>query len=396
MLFLWGDMMKVKLGDVCEIVSGTTPKSNCSEYWNGELNWITPAELNDDIVVVNESQRKITTKAVIDSNLRPFPAGTVLLSSRAPIGKVAIAGKEMYCNQGFKNLICSDFIYNKYLFYFLKSKVAYLNSLGRGATFKEISKTIVENIQINLPKKEEQYKIVYILDKISEIISLCQQQLKKIDELVKSRFIEMFGDPVTNSKMWKIDCLGNITTKIGSGMTPRGGKESYLATGVALIRSMNVHDGKFEYKDLAYISAKQASEMKNVELIENDVLFNITGASVTRTCVVPNTILPARVNQHVAIIRCINESLNPIFLNNLFLQDGFKYKLLNLARAGGATREAITKQQLEDLNVILPPIEIQNQFADFVEQTDKSKLEIQKSLDKLEILKKSLMQKYFG
>ena len=389
-------MMKVKLGDVCEIVSGTTPKSNCPEYWNGELNWITPAELNDDIVVVNESQRKITTKAVIDSNLRSFPAGTVLLSSRAPIGKVAIAGKEMYCNQGFKNLICSDFIYNKYLFYFFKSKVAYLNSLGRGATFKEISKTIVENIQINLPKKEEQYKIVYILDKIIEIISLRQQQLKKLDELVKSRFIEMFGDPVTNSKMWDIDCLGNITTKIGSGMTPRGGKESYLATGVALIRSMNVHDGKFEYKDLAYISAKQASEMKNVELIENDVLFNITGASVTRTCVVPNTILPARVNQHVAIIRCINESLNPIFLNNLFLQDGFKYKLLNLARAGGATREAITKQQLEDLNVILPPIEIQNQFADFVEQTDKSKLEIQKSLDKLEILKKSLMQQYFG
>ena len=389
-------MMKVKLGDVCEIVSGTTPKSNCPEYWNGELNWITPAELNDDIVVVNESQRKITTKAVIDSNLRSFPAGTVLLSSRAPIGKVAIAGKEMYCNQGFKNLICSDFVYNKYLFYFLKSKVTYLNSLGRGATFKEISKTIVENIQINLPKKEEQYKIVHILDKINEIIFLRQQQLKKLDELVKSRFIEMFGDPVTNSKMWEIDCLGNITTKIGSGMTPRGGKESYLATGVALIRSMNVHDGKFEYKDLAYISAKQAFEMKNVELIENDVLFNITGASVTRTCVVPNTILPARVNQHVAIIRCINESLNPIFLNNLFLQDGFKYKLLNLARAGGATREAITKQQLEDLNVILPPIEMQNQFADFVEQTDKSKLEIQKSLDKLEILKKSLMQQYFG
>ena len=180
-------MMKVKLGDVCEIVSGTTPKSNCPEYWNGELNWITPAELNDDIVVVNESQRKITTKAVIDSNLRSFPAGTVLLSSRAPIGKVAIAGKEMYCNQGFKNLICSDFIYNKYLFYFLKSKVAYLNSLGRGATFKEISKTIVENIQINLPKKEEQYKIVHILDKINEIIFLRQQQLKKLNELVKSR-----------------------------------------------------------------------------------------------------------------------------------------------------------------------------------------------------------------
>ena len=284
----------------------------------------------------------------------------------------------------------------KYLYFFLDNYLDTLRKEAIGGVIKYIKLSNLSEAKIKLLDLEKQLEIVNILENINLLISLRKNQLKKLDELVKSRFIEMFGDPVTNSKMWEIDCLGNITTKIGSGITPRGGKESYLATGVALIRSMNVHDGKFEYKDLAYISAKQASEMKNVELIENDVLFNITGASVTRTCVVPNTILPARVNQHVAIIRCINESLNPIFLNNLFLQDGFKYKLLNLARAGGATREAITKQQLEDLNVILPPIEIQNQFADFVEQTDKSKLEIQKSLDKLEILKKSLMQQYFG
>ena len=281
-----------------------------------------------------------------------------------------------------------------YLYYAIINMA--LGKYFSGATIPHIYFKDYQKEIFKLPDLETQKKIADNLKNIDLIIAKKNKQIGLFNELVKSRFIEMFGDPVTNSKMWEIDCLGNITTKIGSGMTPRGGKESYLATGVALIRSMNVHDGKFEYKDLAYISAKQAFEMKNVELIENDVLFNITGASVTRTCVVPNTILPARVNQHVAIIRCINESLNPIFLNNLFLQDGFKYKLLNLARAGGATREAITKQQLEDLNVILPPIEMQNQFADFVEQTDKSKLEIQKSLDKLEILKKSLMQKYFG
>lgn len=111
-----------RLGDICEIVSGTTPKTNVPEFWDGEINWITPAELNDDSTIIYESQRKITEKAVQSGGLRPFPAGTVILSSRAPIGKVAIVGAEMYCNQGFKNLICSEHIYNKYLFWYLKSK----------------------------------------------------------------------------------------------------------------------------------------------------------------------------------------------------------------------------------------------------------------------------------
>ena len=97
-----------RLGDICAVVSGTTPKSTQPEYWDGNLNWVTPAELTDESDVIYESQRKITPQAVIDSSLKPFPAGTVLLSSRAPIGKVAITGTEMFCNQGFKNLICSD------------------------------------------------------------------------------------------------------------------------------------------------------------------------------------------------------------------------------------------------------------------------------------------------
>ena len=372
----------VRLGDVCEILDNMRiPIKACDRkagpypYYgaNGLQDYIDNYIFDDELVLLAEDGGNFGSK---DKPIAYRVSGKCWVNNHAHVLKP-------------KQNLDVDYLCYSLMYYDV-------SGLVNGATRQKLTQADMKKIEISLPKFEEQKKIVKILDKLNEIINKRQQQLKKLDEIVKSRFIEMFGDPVTNSKMWEIDCLGNITTKIGSGMTPRGGKESYLATGVALIRSMNVHDGKFEYKDLAYISAKQASEMKNVELIENDVLFNITGASVTRTCVVPNTILPARVNQHVAIIRCINESLNPIFLNNLFLQDGFKYKLLNLARAGGATREAITKQQLEDLNVILPPIEIQNQFADFVEQTDKSKLEIQKSLDKLEILKKSLMQQYFG
>ena len=151
-----------RLGDVCTVVSGSTPKSNISEYWDGNLNWITPAELTEDIIVINESQRKITEAGARSAGLSAFPAGTVILSSRAPIGKTAIAGAEMYCNQGFKNLICSDTIYNKYLFWFLRGKTDYLNSLGRGATFKEISKSIVENIEIPLPPLDTQRHIAAV------------------------------------------------------------------------------------------------------------------------------------------------------------------------------------------------------------------------------------------
>ncbi len=179
-----------KLGNICKIVSGTTPKTNVTEYWNGTLNWITPAELSDTTDIVFSTERKITEKAVKESNLTPLPPGTVLLSSRAPIGKVAITGSEMYCNQGFKNLICSPLIYNKYLFWFLRSKTEMLNSLGRGATFKEISKSIVEEIEIPLPPIKDQYQISDKFEKLTFLINSRKKQLEKFDELVKSPFFQ--------------------------------------------------------------------------------------------------------------------------------------------------------------------------------------------------------------
>ena len=125
---------------------------------------------------------------------------------------------------------------------------------------------------------------------------------------------------------------------------------------------------------MAHLTQEQASQLQNVTLKKDDVLSNITGASVARSCIVPNDILPARVNQHVSILRPNLENVNPVFLNQLLISYNFKNKLLNLGSAGGATRQAITKQQLEDLEIILPPIELQNQFASFVQQVDKSKV----------------------
>lgn len=203
-------MEKYKIGDICKIVSGSTPKTNIEEYWDGDVNWITPAELNENTYIINESARKITELGVQKTGLTPLPEGTVILSSRAPIGKVAITGCEMYCNQGFKNLICSEKINNRYLFWFLKSKTDFLNSLGRGATFKELSKQIVASIEINLPNMEEQLNIVKRMEKISEIIQLRTQEVKQLDNLVKSRFIEMFGDPEQNPMGWPVTSITEI------------------------------------------------------------------------------------------------------------------------------------------------------------------------------------------
>ena len=146
----------VKIGTVAEVFGGSTPKTDKKEYWDGEYYWITPAEISEDDFVVYKTQRTLTELGVRSSSLRRLPTGTILLSSRAPIGKVAIAGVEMYCNQGFKNLVCGKELNPIYGYALLKYNTEYLNSLGRGATFKEISKAIVEKIYIPVPPIERQ------------------------------------------------------------------------------------------------------------------------------------------------------------------------------------------------------------------------------------------------
>ena len=288
----------------------------------------------------------------------------------------------------------------KYLEMWLRSprSIDYYKAKLRGTTARRrsIPEEDFLGMRVNVLPMEEQERIVDLITRVNGVILLRKQQLSALDDLIKARFVEMFGDPVANTLEWKTALLREVTSKIGSGATPRGGKESYQAEGITLIRSMNVHDGRFEYKDLAHITDEQAAQLNNVSVEEGDVFINITGASVARSCIVPKDTLPARVNQHVAIIRCVRNLLNPTFANNMFLNDRFKEQLLDIGESGGATRQAITKQQLEGLTVILPPMNQQEEFAAFVAQIDKSKSVIQKSLDETQLLFDSLMQQYFG
>jgi len=156
--------------------------------------------------------------------------------------------------------------------------------------------------------------------------------------------------------------IGEIAIKVGSGATPRGGKESYKADGISLIRSMNVYDLKFYYTDLAFIDKNQAKLLDNVTVKKDDVLLNITGASVARCCIVPDRILPARVNQHVAIIRLDKTKANPYFLQYCLVSPLYKDHLLSIAQ-GGATREALTKEKIEEFCIPFPNLSVQHKIA---------------------------------
>ena len=357
-------MAKYKLGDICTIVSGSTPKTGIEEYWKGNLKWITPAEIEEDTYIISDSERKITELAVKKTGLSSFPKGTVILSSRAPIGKVAIAGCEMYCNQGFKNLICSEKINNKYLYWFLKRNTKYLNSLGRGATFKEISKTIVSEIEINLPEYRKQEKISNELEKINKIIGCRKQELKLFEDLVKARFVELFGDPVSNSKGLKELTLPELG-ELGRGVSkhrPRnapellGGEYPLIQTGEVSNAGLYIENYENTYSELGY---------KQSKMWKAGTLCITIAANIAKTAILKfDACFPDSVVGFKA-----NDKTNEIFIHYWF---SFFQAILE-AQAPESAQKNINLKILSELKVIAPDIEEQNKFATFVVQVNKSK-----------------------
>ena len=285
----------------------------------------------------------------------------------------------------------------KFIAYYLRSNTFFTQKLkyARGFKVMEIKTKDLAKLVLPIPPKPTQLSIVSELDKLNELIQIKKEQLKDYDALAQSIFYEMFGDPVENEKGWEVKKLGELCSKIGSGATPRGGNESYKDEGISLIRSLNVYNNEFRRKDLAYIDDEQAAALSNVTLLENDVLLNITGASVARCCIVPSDLLPARVNQHVCIIRPLDNVLVTIFLNKVLTNISYQIRLLALARSKGATREALPKSVVDSLLVPLPPLPLQQSFAQKIEQIEQQKAAIQKTITDLETLLAARMQYWF-
>ena len=388
----------VKLGEVCTIERGGSPRPIDDFITTDEngINWIKIGDADESMYITKTAQR-IKPEGMKKS--RYVKPGDFLLSNSMSFGRPYILKIDGCIHDGWLVLRDENNVFDKkFLYYYLSAPITYkkFKSMAVGGVVNNLNSDMVRKVRVPVPSQEEQHQISDRLDRVSNLIFLRKQQLDKLDELVKARFVEMFGNPIENTMNWPKKLLRDITTKIGSGATPKGGRESYPNAGVSLIRSMNVYDGQFLYKDLAHLTDEQATQLNGVTVEAEDVLVNITGASVARSCVVPKDVLPARVNQHVAIVRCNRELLNPIFTNKMFINNEFKKELLSIGESGGATRQAITKKQLEELSVVVPPLSIQNEFFTFSECVDQQKQTVQQSLEKLELMKKVLMQEYFG
>ncbi|MEA1918531.1 MAG: restriction endonuclease subunit S [Campylobacterota bacterium] len=323
----------------------------------------------------------------------------LLAMSGATTGKIGLYDndEESYLNQrvGLFRIKNSDL--RSYLFYFLSTQIEKNLAQSLGAAQPNLSTQQINDMNIPLPPLSEQQRIVPKLDKLFEkidrSIALHQKNMDEAELFMGSVLNDVFGELDTD----KTVSLQSITTKIGSGSTPRGGQKSYKTEGISLIRSMNVHDNGFREKGLAFIDEEQAKKLDNVTIQENDVLLNITGASVARCCIVDKNYLPARVNQHVSILRLKDEMI-PSFIHYYLISPSVKSDLL-FSSSGGATREAITKSMLEEFQVPLISLTVQEKTVAYIDDISQ-KMEKIKSVQKekmnsLIALKASILDRAF-
>ncbi len=346
--------------------------------------------------------------------------GDIIISAVGTLGQCyrVKTGDKFYFKDAsvlwFENISNVDTRYIEYAFKsdLIMDQVMYKSM---GATVGTLTISRAKIIQIPIPPLPEQKQIVAVLDKAFAAIDQAKANIEKnienAKELFQSKLNEIFSHPSTSSGQdgegsakrsdkWEEKSLGEITSKIGSGATPRGGQKSYKEEGISLIRSLNVYDDGFRPEKLAFIDVEQAEKLDNVTIEEGDVLLNITGASVARCCVVDSNYLPARVNQHVSIIRLKEGVMNEQFLHFALTSKTTKKLLLGIGEQG-ATRQAITKAQIESFKIFFPEeLQKQNELVlslDHIKnESEKLHASYQSKLLALEELKKSILQKAFA
>ena len=272
-------------------------------------------------------------------------------------------------------------------------------ALGRGAAQRNLNVEAFKELNIPIPPLSEQKRIVKFLDeefsKIETLKTNAETNLKNAKALYQKSLDKIIED---ECRRYTLTSLKEITTKIGSGATPKGGKKSYQTEGISLIRSMNVLYGSFSYDNLAHINEKQAKALDGVAIQCADVLFNITGASIARCCVVPDDVIPARVNQHVSILRPIQKVLNSDYLSVVLLASQNQKKLLDIGEAG-ATRQALTKGDLEVFPIPLPPLSVQKEIVARLDKLSENVKRLEANYKQIiancDELKKSILKKTF-
>ena len=374
-----------KLGDIATYINGYAFKP---QDWSDEgIPIIRIQDLTGNSYQANRYNGEYASKYEVND-------GDVLISWSASLGVYVWHGEKAVLNQHIfkvvfdKKRISKDFFVHQ-VGLFLENAA----SDAHGATMKHLTKPVFDALPFYLPPYEKQCEIAEVLDKVTRLIFLRKQQLAKLDELIKARFVEMFGDTKLNPNNFPCCSLSEYIVFLTSGY--RGWSQYFTDSGEYFITIKNVKNCKITLQDVQYVTPPDNAEAKRTRVQENDLLISIT-ADLGRTGIVTKKIAEhgAYINQHLTCIRLKQDKLNPLYVAYYMESDAGKEQFV--AKNQSAVKAGLNFNAINSLKLMVPPLALQNQFAAFVERANQQKQTVQQSLEKLELMKKTLMQEYFG
>lgn len=393
--------MRAKLSELGTVITGNTPSKQESKYWaSSDIPFIKPDVINQDGITELQAANEYISE-IARSKARIVEKSVVLVTCIGSIGKICLTGRECAFNQQINAIIPNDKVLPEYLAYCIYYNRPGLIELANAPVVPIINKRQFENFSVNIEENiGQQGAIVTILKAVDRLIYYRHKQLQKLDELVKARFVELFGEPIQNPMNWPVVRLKEVSTLITNGNTPKGGGENYIDSGIIFLRSQNVWRNRIDLDDVAYIDEATHRSLKKSSLRYKDILITKTGrintenSSLGRAALFLGEDNTANINGHVYLIR-LDGSIVPEFVVTILTGEAYR-KYIRKICVGGIDKRQINVDQVEDFPIIVPPYEIQKDFAEFRGQVDKSKVAVQKALDEAQLLFDSLMQKYFG
>ena len=389
-------MEYVKLEEICTIVSGGTPSRSKSDYWNnGNIPWIKIKDMKSKYI--DSAEEFITEEGLNNSSTKMLKSDTILYSIFATLGEVGILKIDACTNQAIAGLSLKEDsnILKEYLYYYLKSKKKDVNNLGRGVAQNNINLSLLRKFRIPVIPLHQQKKIIEVLDNVSSTINNYERELALLDELVKARFVEMFGDPIENTYSFPILKLGELSELITKGASPSWQGYSYTedSTQTLFVTSENVREGYMDFSSIKYVEDAFNEKQKRSMIQKGDYLINIVGASIGRAAQF-NMDCKANMNQAAALVRIKDNTISDNYL--LYYLNSDKAQMMYNSMKSDTGRANLSLQDIANLEILVPDLTLQVKFASFVEEIDKSRCRIQKSLEASQELFDSLMQEYFG
>ena len=387
--------MLYKLSDIFDLQMGKTPSRDNNMYWkDGNLPWVSIADLSKSQIYIENSKEMITNLAAKDTLMKCIPQDTVIMSFKLSLGKIAITRTPLYTNEAIMAFIDKKVIKiePKYI-YFLFRNIKWGQYTNNAVKGKTLNKKFFSDFQINIPGYIQQKKIVSILIRINKILEYKHSLIKAYDALIKSRFVDLFGDIELNEKKWKKIKFGEIIKSANNGLARRGNDKA----GNIVLRLIELQENLINYSDPNRILLTD-DEKKRYRLLEGDLLFarvNGNPKNVGRCATFHEYEEQVYHNDHIIRTSCDKSRLDSVFAAYLFNSEYGKNRISRKIKTS-AGQYTINQEGLKSIEIILPPIVIQYSFAEFIKQINKLKSDVQKSIDETQLLMDSLMQEYFG